>query len=409
MHRVGLALAIALTIGLEPVAVVAQEEENAVCEEVQRRAERQVFPVSPLALDESDPLLPASDRPLTEAEKEALVPKLDELNAKAQAQRQAGNLTAAFEIWRRELRLRRLLGLEAELKALQRVGKVAWEENRPSQAQVVSRRLRDIRWQVQCESPADAPTLQSVGEAFEAVGAKDDAVAVYRQALSVAQTQEDTAAREATLRDLARVNFRWLDYLEAAQAYEQLLVLAQQQGDRASELRYLQRLAYIYDQLKQPQRAVGVKEELSDRYASAGQLDKLTSLKLAIASDYEALGQFDRAIESYRETYNLAWSNQQFYKAGEALIGLADLYEQREEFTAAVQVYRALLEVHRWTRDEYSKMTAYDRIGRIYRDRQAYSQALQAFQNGMNIARQLNSREAYFAVQIEQIQRRMRE
>src|SRR6476646_9135759 len=88
------------------------------------------FPPNPLELKTPDPLLPQTGRPLTTQEQQTLRTALDELNTQATSQFQAGQPEAAFEIWYRELRLRRALGPLEEVAALSRVGTTAWEENR---------------------------------------------------------------------------------------------------------------------------------------------------------------------------------------------------------------------------------------------------------------------------------------
>jgi len=76
-----------------------------------------------------DPLLPdlPIERPLSPLEKLALAAELDALAAEAEALFLAGQTEAAFATWMREVRLRRILGYEAELEAIQRVGLRVWE------------------------------------------------------------------------------------------------------------------------------------------------------------------------------------------------------------------------------------------------------------------------------------------
>jgi hypothetical protein len=51
---------------------------------------------------------------------------------------QAGNAEGAFEIWYRELRLRRALGYLEEVRALGRVGEIAWQRTQKFDAQVIT-------------------------------------------------------------------------------------------------------------------------------------------------------------------------------------------------------------------------------------------------------------------------------
>ena len=82
---------------------------------------------NPLEITTPDPLLPYSveERPLTPLERLRLTAALEQLNQQAAAKLAAGDRLGAFEIWNRELRLRRALGYLEEVKALSRVGAIA--------------------------------------------------------------------------------------------------------------------------------------------------------------------------------------------------------------------------------------------------------------------------------------------
>ncbi|MFO7144717.1 hypothetical protein B9T16_25950, partial [Arthrospira sp. PCC 8006] len=78
------------------------------------------FAPNPLLSQEADPLLPnppTDGNILSESQQETLAPELDRLNAEATALLAAGNAIAAFELWTRELRLRRYFGPLEEIAA----------------------------------------------------------------------------------------------------------------------------------------------------------------------------------------------------------------------------------------------------------------------------------------------------
>jgi tetratricopeptide (TPR) repeat protein len=416
------------------------------------------FPPSPLELTEPDPLLPNPDRPLTPAEQQTLSTALDALNLEAAAQLQAGNPVGAFELWNRELRLRRYLGTVAEVEALGRVGESALAEGNFVQLQLVSARLREIE---QAElvpedededepKPLNLPLLQALGRSYEQVGAPEKSIALYELVLDEARLRGDAVQEEETLNNLARISLQALDYPTAAPIYEKLLQLAIARKDVTNETVYLQQLAYIYDQMReleltlaQKQKAVGRSTEIRYRLielnqrqaqALATQLE-LVDLKLALAADYTDLSQIYQAIadqkraenqpdlagpsealaernyqlaeQTYRETYVLSWGLQQFSRASEALGKLAELYSTNGQLDRALQVYKTQLDVNQIASDRYGLMIAYDRIGQIYQAKQAYPQALQAYQSAMEIAQGLGDRVAYFTVQIERVRQQL--
>jgi tetratricopeptide (TPR) repeat protein len=360
-----------------------------------KKAPPAAFPVNPLEIKTPDPLLPSPSP--TPAEQKKLSVALDELNNQAQAKLKAGDKIGAFEIWNRELRLRRVLGFLPETQALARVGAIAWTENERYQVQVITQRLDAIS--LQLKSSNDLPLLTALASAFEQVRVPKSALAVYTQILAIQQKQDSVAAEE-TLQTIAELHLSWFDYPQAVASYNQLLTLAKAKADRPRELAYLQQLAYIYDQSKQRPQAIETKQQLLALYQQENLLTAIPALHLAIANDYEGLGQLEQAFASYQQAYTSAWALQQFFQAGDALRKLVALYNSQGQIDEALQTSRILLQADEQAVNIYGMMNTYDQIGQINIKRGNYSEALAAFQNGLELAKQLQYQEDYFTQQI---------
>ncbi len=389
LKKFGQGLVLKLVIGAvwligSPIAVAAQSQSPPA-----------EFPVNPLEIKTNDPLLPSAS-PTPEEQKNLSV-ALDELNNQAQAKLNAGDKLGAFEIWNRELRLRRVLGFLAETQALGRVGAIAWTENERYQVQVITQRLEAIWQQVKAQSNNDLPLLTALASAFEQVRVPKSALAVYTQILA---TQQGSPAAEETLQTIAELHLSWFDYPQAAASYNQLLSIAKAKSDRPGELAYLQQLAYIYDKSKQRQQAVETKQQLLTLYQQEKLLAQIPILHLAIANDYEVLGQLEQAFASYQQAYTSAWALQQFFQAGDALRRLIALYRSQEQLDEALQTSQILLQADELAVNVYGMMNTYDQIGQINLKRGNYPEALAAFQNGLELAKQLQYQEDYFTGQI---------
>ena len=352
------------------------------------------FPVNPLEIKTSDPLL-TSPTPTPEEQKNLSV-ALDELNIQAQAKLSAGDKLGAFETWNRELRLRRVLGFLSETQALGRVGAIAWTENEPYQVQVITQRLEAISQQQ--KSSNDLQLLTALASAFEQVRVPKSALAVYNQILAL--QQQDTLAAEQTLQTIAELHLSWFDYPQAVASYNQLLTLAKAKSDRPGELKYLQQLAYLYDRSKQRQQAVDTKQQLLVIYQQEKLLTEIPALYLEIATDYEVLGQLEQAFAAYQQAYTSAWTLQQFFQAGDALKKLVALYSSQGQIDEALQTSRILLQADEQAVNVYGMMNTYDQIGQINLKKGDYPKALEAFQNGLDLAKQLQYQEDYFTQQI---------
>ncbi|MFW5779468.1 MAG: tetratricopeptide repeat protein [Coleofasciculus sp.] len=364
-------------------------------------------PPNPLELDTTgDPLLPNPpvERPLSPLERRRLREDLNQLNNQAAAELRAGNLEEAFDIWYREIRLRRVLsGRLEEVKTLGRVGEIAWSRNAKSQVQLITKRLETIQQNAEEEGDLEPELLQALGQAYRQVRVPRKALAIYDKILADARQQGDRETQAETLETIAQLHLAWFDYPQAAAIYEELLAIAQARRDRVAEVNYLQELLNIYKQSQEPENALRIKERLVESYLNQENYTQIPALKIGIGADYEALNQPEQASQSYQEAYALAWSSQQLAYASDALEKLAQLYLSYDQPDYALQVYETLIIVEQQSYNYYGLMQAYDQMGQIYLAQNKYSQALDAFQKGLELARSLQYRENHFARQIEKI------
>ncbi|MEO1622266.1 MAG: hypothetical protein AAFU53_14700, partial [Cyanobacteria bacterium J06632_3] len=171
---------------------------------------RQDFLANPLEESPRDPLLPplGVEREYSPLEEQAIEERLDELNQRALQLLEQGQNDEAFELWIRELKLRRVLGTTAEFGAIQRVAGFAWGQQRPVEVQLLTLRTREIWQAIQMSlgvssadtdfapsamrpRPADSlvsgamtsdiATLTALAETFETLRDIYSAIAVYSQ------------------------------------------------------------------------------------------------------------------------------------------------------------------------------------------------------------------------------------
>jgi len=368
------------------------------------------FPPNPLEIILPDPLLPnlPDKRQLTLTELQKLKTDLDGLNQEAQVTLQEGDRKKAFEVWNRELRLRRYLGTLAEIEALSRVGEIAWNQNERDEVRYISQRLQVIQKEIGKQKSTDLQLWQLLGQAYQKIRLPKLGILAYEQVLILVKQQQNSIGEIETLRNIGELYLSWFDYDQAANTYQKLLNLAVNQGDKTNELGYLQQLAYIYGRGKQPQAAIDILNKLVQVYTRDQNLGEIPALKLAIGANYESLAQKNptlkqQAFDSYQAAYNTAWQLEQYARAGEALEKLIAFYRSQKQVDAALETSKILLETQTLANNFYGLMSAYDQIGKLYIERREYPQALTAFQKGLAIAQQLKYQESYFNQQIEKL------
>ena len=368
------------------------------------------FPPNPLEMILPDPLLPnlPDKRQLTLTELQKLKTDLDGLNQEAQATLQGEDKKKAFEIWNRELRLRRYLGTLSEIEALSRVGEIAWNQNEREEVQYISQRLQVIQKEIGKQKSTDLQLWQLLGKAYQKIRLPKLGILIYEQVLILVKQQQDSSGEIETLKNIGELHLSWFDYVQAANTYQKLLNLAINQGDKTNELGYLQQLAYIYGRGKQPQAAIDILNKLVQVYTREQNLSEIPALKLAIAANYESLAKENpslkqEAFDNYQAAYTSAWQLEQYARAGEALEKLIAFYRSQKQVDAALETGTILLETQTLANNFYGLMSAYDQIGKLYIERREYPQALIAFQKGLEIAQQLKYQESYFTQQIEKL------
>jgi len=368
------------------------------------------FPPNPLEMILPDPLLPnlPDKRQLTLTELQKLRTDLDGLNQEAQVTLQRGDRKKAFEVWNRELRLRRYLGTLAEIEALARVGEIAWNQNEQDEVRYISQRLQLIQKEIGQQKSTDLQLWQLLGKAYQKIRLPKLGISAYEQVLTLVKQQQDSSGEIETLKNIGELYLSWFDYNQAANTYQKLLNLAVNQGDKTNELGYLQQLAYIYGRGKQPQAAIDILNKLVILYTLNQNLSEIPPLKLATAVNYEYLAQKNptlkqQAFDNYQAAYTTAWQLEQYARAGEALEKLIAFYRSQKQVDAALETSQILLETQTLANNFYGLMSAYDQIGNLYIERREYNQALTAFQKGLAIAQQLKHQESYFNQQIEKL------
>ncbi|MGF1487640.1 MAG: tetratricopeptide repeat protein [Prochloraceae cyanobacterium] len=361
---------------------------------------------NPLEIERIDPLLPnrSSERPLSPLEKYKLEREILKLEQKAKTESEE----ISFEIWYRILRLKRELGLLAEIEALGNVGAIAWDKSRARDVTIITQRLKAIEQDIILTRDKDLTLSLALGQAYRQLRDFDLAIAIYERILTDATKLEDNSSKIETLKLLGELYLTKFDYSKAAPVYEELLNNARSSGDNFNTGIYLTQLAKIYDRIALPENALPIKERLQQKYLNSGKLQDLVKLKISIGEDYEAIQEPEKANANYQEAFNLAWSLQNLAAASLALEKLANLYLDYNQPLAAVEIYQQLIKVQQQSYNFFGLMSTYDRIGKIYLDRENFSQAIEAFQKGKEIARTLQYRENYFIDRINTIKQEIR-
>jgi tetratricopeptide (TPR) repeat protein len=366
-----------------------------------------------------DPLLPdlVVDRPLSPIERNVLRRDLDRLNLDAQAALAAGLDQEAFELWFREIRLRRYLGRLDEIVTLGEVGATAWNQGARFEVLLITERLVELQGLVEDTVPAKTPhaltprtleMLEGIALAYHQVRALPEASALYSDLAHGARNQDAWPELETYLTALGQVYLGRLKYPEAAQATGELLGLVRQKAVTAQQIiqerQVLEDLAFLQAQAQEWEGAIASQRDLISLYLALELEHRIPFLQTTIAEYYRAAGEEDVAIDQYKLAYRLAQLQDQFDVSQDILMALIEIYHQRQEPATVLKLYQVLVSVNRSAADDYGMMETYDRLGGFYLEYGGFAQALEVFRRSLALARYLDHREAEFAAKVEQVQ-----
>ena len=363
----------------------------------------QTQPVNPLEAIKSDPVIPSGSgqRDLTSFEKYRIEKTIAELNQAATAELAQGNADRAFKLWYRHLRLTRALDTIAEIKALGKIGAIAWQENRGADVRNIAQRLITIQEEITSKKPLSPNLLDEFAIAYQEVRYLDRVIAIYQQILTNNRKTNSSLAEQKNLETLGKLYLARFDYQQAAKIYQQLLTFDDQKTESRNKTQfYLDTLIDIYDRTDQTKKAIVTRKRLIKQYSAAQQFNKIPTLEIAIARDYETLNQPDKAIKAYNQVFSRASQTQQLAIASDALTRLAELYQQTKRTDDAIATYAQLIEVQQQTYNYYGLVNTYDTLGKIYLNLNQKAQAKLYFQAGLELAKPLDYKVKYLNNQI---------
>lgn len=370
---------------------------------------RDRFLADPLTDDPRDPLLPTPtvDRPLSPLELLALEQALDQLAREAETLAETEDSEAAQELWMREVRLRRLLGLDAELEAIDRVAQWLRDRSATQALQLLSLRLDQITPSLDLAHHEDREQLERITAIYATLGSVETAANLRRSLANAALDRGDTQEHQAQLEALALLYAEWFYFPEAAATYGELVALVADHGAAHQQddvIRFLVGQIENLDFAQKFEAALMAQQQLLERYrAEETRWNQVAGLQYAMAQNHLRLGDLESASRQYQVAYTNAIEGEQFEIAAQTLRGLADLYRQLEQWPDVDYLYQQLLAVERQALDAYGLMDTFDHLGQLYEQTDNPVGALQAYTEGLALAQQLHHRQDYFTEQIQRL------
>ncbi|MGY6528597.1 MAG: tetratricopeptide repeat protein [Cyanobacterium sp.] len=360
---------------------------------------RRVNPINETVRDE---LLPRGNN-LTREEREALQGALEELNQSAQSQLELGNVDGAFEIWYRQIRLSRFLGVREEVEIIGEVGAVAWARGRGDDVNFLSERLSVLQSQNTRNNRLNPQLLPYFLVAYENLRNGDNSVLLRQQLLGVAREENNQEEIITNLEALGSLYLARFNYVEAQPIYEELLTIAQQERNFLAESNYLRRLSQINGAMLRPENTIEYNKKLIASHVRDNNLRAVALIEISIGDNYRLLDNPEEAAVFYHGAFNTAWTQGQFAIVTDALKRLGNLYQEYEELDAALTVYDELIKLQQQAYDYFGLMGTHEQIGIIHQQKQNITEARNSFTRALQIAQEINHREQHYRDLLSQL------
>lgn len=233
--------------------------------------------------------------------------------------------------------------------------------------------------------------LRELGEVIEWVGRWQDAEALYRQALDLAEARGDTRTVAQTQTDLGYLLSHTESYTEALKYLESSRTLFEQLDDSRGLIDALQHASYVYLQLGEYARALDYSEQqlslafqLKDRI---GTVEAYTNIGWA----YGDQGNFDEAARYLQTALDTAI--QAGYQRGAIHAGnnLAGIYVGQGSYAQALEVCQQVLDAAIAIGYLHAIGVLVLNVGEIYREQGDYTQALDFYQRALSIVLDLRA------------------
>ncbi|WP_069790160.1 tetratricopeptide repeat protein [Cyanobacterium sp. IPPAS B-1200] len=357
---------------------------------------------NPINNNVRDELLPRRNN-LTQEERQALTIALEELNQSAQSQWELGNEDEAFEIWYRQIRLSRFLGVREEVEIIAEVGALAWQRGRGDDVNFLSERLSALQSQNTTNNRVNPQLLSYFLEAYEGLRDVDKSALLRKQLLEVAREQNNREEIISNLEALGSLYLSKFDYLNAQPIYEELLVFAQEDRNFLAESNYLRRLSQINGAMLLPENTVEYNKQLIANHVRNNNLRAVALVEISTGDNYRLLDNPEEAANFYQEAFNTAWAQGQFAIASEALKRLGNLYQEYEQLDSALVVYNELIKLQQQAYDYFGLMGTHEQIGIIHQQKQNIAEARNSFTRALQIAQEINHRQDYYQDLLSQL------
>ncbi|MEH2198410.1 CHAT domain-containing protein [Nostoc sp.] len=264
---------------------------------------------------------------------------------------QIGEYPKAFEVYKKLLELRRIMGDKPnEAKTLTDIADILNQQGKKQEAINFLNQALDIQRQIK-NRPAEAHTLATLGDVYSSLGAYPESINTYNEVLSLWQNIGDRSNEAGTLDNLGAVYRKLQDYPQALNYYQQALLVSKTTGNCRSEALSLGYISQTYLNSGDYQQAIS----FGNQAITLSRNLEIDEYKLAIEAgtlNFRAQvkikqGNYSQALEDSQKARKLGRESGFREIEARAISATAEAYAALKEPEKAIQTYQEQLALYK--------------------------------------------------------------
>ncbi|MCB9150909.1 MAG: tetratricopeptide repeat protein [Caldilineaceae bacterium] len=239
--------------------------------------------------------------------------------------------------------------------------------------------------------------LYHIGDVYADLGDKQQAIAIYNQALPLLRKAGDIRGETITLNKIGDVYYKLGEKQQALDFYNQALPLRRKAGDISGEATTLTSMGCVYSDMGENQRALDLFNQALPLIRKIGNISGEAATVMNMGSVYAALSESQWALDLYHQALPLFRMVGDIGNEASALVSMGNVYSELGENQQALDLYHQALPLFTKVGDMRGEAYTLTSMGSVYAGLNETQQALDLYHQALPLRRKVGdtSGEAY--------------
>lgn len=238
----------------------------------------------------------------------------------------------------------------------------------------------------------EALALDSIGDAYKALGKNEQALDYYLQSLAIFH-QVKSWQEGFMLRAVGLLYQRMGQKQKALDYFEQDLAFQHTAGDVKAELVMLNTIGLVYDGIDQKQMALDYYNRALILARSSGATQSEGAALNNLGKTYADLGEKQKALDFYKQSLALKADGQDPSGEATTLANMGGIYKELGDRKTALDYYNRALDIERAKGFRAEQATTLDNIGTVHDDLGEWQMAMDFYNQALELRRAVHDRE----------------